>query len=73
MARQEEYARLIVLESGKALAEARGEVAYAAEFLRIPAQEFGGVGHLATRLGQRLAAFEHDQTGILLLLSLIHI
>ena len=39
MARQEEYARLIVLESGKALAEARGEVAYAAEFLRWYAEE----------------------------------
>ncbi|MEV4781844.1 NAD-dependent succinate-semialdehyde dehydrogenase [Burkholderia sp. LMU1-1-1.1] len=39
MARQEEYARLIVLESGKALAEARGEVAYAAEFLRWYSEE----------------------------------
>ncbi|MYM34465.1 aldehyde dehydrogenase family protein [Duganella sp. FT50W] len=39
MRRQEEFARLIVLESGKALAEARGEVAYAAEFLRWYAEE----------------------------------
>ena len=32
--RAEELARLIVLENGKALADARGEVAYAAEFFR---------------------------------------
>lgn len=31
---KEELARLITIESGKALAEARGEVVYAAEFLR---------------------------------------
>ncbi|GJI86964.1 NAD-dependent succinate-semialdehyde dehydrogenase [Duganella hordei] len=37
--RREEFARLIVLESGKALAEARGEVSYAAEFLRWYAEE----------------------------------
>ncbi|MRV73758.1 aldehyde dehydrogenase family protein [Duganella sp. FT92W] len=39
VARAESFARLIVLESGKALAEARGEVAYAAEFLRWYAEE----------------------------------
>ena len=33
-ARGEELARLITLENGKALADARGEVAYAAEFFR---------------------------------------
>ena len=32
--RKEEFARLITLESGKALTEARAEAAYAAEFLR---------------------------------------
>ncbi len=37
--RKEAFARLIVLESGKALAEARGEVAYAAEFLRWYSEE----------------------------------
>jgi len=37
--RKEAFARLIVLESGKALAEARGEVGYAAEFLRWYAEE----------------------------------
>lgn len=39
MQRKEEFARLIVLESGKALAEARGEVSYAAEFLRWYSEE----------------------------------
>ncbi|MDO8933069.1 MAG: NAD-dependent succinate-semialdehyde dehydrogenase [Rhodocyclaceae bacterium] len=34
MENKEALARMITLESGKALAEARGEVAYAAEFLR---------------------------------------
>lgn len=34
VARKDELARLITLESGKALAEARGEALYAAEFLR---------------------------------------
>jgi succinate-semialdehyde dehydrogenase/glutarate-semialdehyde dehydrogenase len=32
--RKEQFARLMVLESGKALSEARAEIAYAAEFLR---------------------------------------
>lgn len=36
---REEYARLITLESGKALAEARAEVSYAAEFLRWYSEE----------------------------------
>ena len=34
MERQEEFARLISLENGKSLTDARGEVAYAAEFFR---------------------------------------
>jgi succinate-semialdehyde dehydrogenase / glutarate-semialdehyde dehydrogenase len=38
-ARAEEFARLIVLENGKALPDARGEVAYAAEFFRWFAEE----------------------------------
>ncbi|HEX4598176.1 MAG TPA: NAD-dependent succinate-semialdehyde dehydrogenase [Burkholderiaceae bacterium] len=37
--RKEPLARLITLESGKALSEARGEVAYAAEFLRWYSEE----------------------------------
>ncbi|MDX6242400.1 MAG: succinate-semialdehyde dehydrogenase / glutarate-semialdehyde dehydrogenase, partial [Frankiales bacterium] len=38
-ARSEELARLISLENGKALVDARGEVAYAAEFFRWYAEE----------------------------------
>ncbi len=38
-ARAEELATLVVLENGKALADARGEVAYAAEFFRWYAEE----------------------------------
>jgi len=37
--RKEQFARLMVLENGKALQEARAEVAYAAEFLRWNAEE----------------------------------
>ncbi|HEX3955018.1 MAG TPA: NAD-dependent succinate-semialdehyde dehydrogenase [Trebonia sp.] len=37
--RAEEFARLISLENGKAIADARAEVAYAAEFLRWYAEE----------------------------------
>lgn len=39
IARSEEIARLIVLENGKSLRDARGEVAYAAEFFRWYAEE----------------------------------
>src|SRR5260370_11306706 len=38
-AQAEDYARLISLENGKALPDARGEVAYAAEFFRWYAEE----------------------------------
>ncbi|WP_281302018.1 MULTISPECIES: NAD-dependent succinate-semialdehyde dehydrogenase [unclassified Iodidimonas] len=38
-ARAEDFARLITLENGKALRDARGEVAYAAEFFRWYAEE----------------------------------
>ncbi|MCW5252353.1 NAD-dependent succinate-semialdehyde dehydrogenase [Streptomyces sp. SHP 1-2] len=48
-AEQEELARLIVAENGKALPDARAEVAYAAEFLRWYAEEAvrlsGTLGH----------------------------
>lgn len=46
IARREEFARLISLEMGKPLAEARGEVTYAAEFLRWFSEE-------ATRISGR--------------------
>jgi succinate-semialdehyde dehydrogenase/glutarate-semialdehyde dehydrogenase len=48
LARAEELARLIVRENGKPLAEARGEITYAAEFLRWFSEE-------AVRLDGRLA------------------
>ena len=38
-ARADELARLVTLENGKALPDARGEVAYAAEFFRWYAEE----------------------------------
>ena len=47
-ARTEEFARIITLEAGKPIAEARSEVAYAAEFLRWFAEE-------AVRIGGRTA------------------
>ncbi|HVV18602.1 MAG TPA: NAD-dependent succinate-semialdehyde dehydrogenase [Pseudonocardiaceae bacterium] len=44
MARQEELATLMTAEMGKPLAEARGEVAYAAEFLRWFSEEAVRIG-----------------------------
>jgi succinate-semialdehyde dehydrogenase/glutarate-semialdehyde dehydrogenase len=46
---REAFARLITLESGKALSEARSEVTYAAEFLRWYSEEAVRIdGHIAT-------------------------
>jgi succinate-semialdehyde dehydrogenase / glutarate-semialdehyde dehydrogenase len=51
-ARAEQLARLITLENGKALADARGEVAYAAEFFRWYSEEaVRGTGSLVTAPG----------------------
>ncbi|MDA8034952.1 MAG: NAD-dependent succinate-semialdehyde dehydrogenase [Actinomycetota bacterium] len=48
-ARREEIARLIVLENGKALTDARGEAAYAAEFFRWYGEEaVRGAGEVTT-------------------------
>ncbi len=50
--RGDELARLVVLENGKALADARGEIAYAAEFFRWYAEEaVRGAGEIATAPG----------------------
>jgi len=39
-------------------------LAYVAHgFLGVPAEELGGIGHLAARIGQRLAVFQRDQFG----------
>jgi succinate-semialdehyde dehydrogenase/glutarate-semialdehyde dehydrogenase len=47
--RAEEFAQLIVLENGKALPDARGEVAYAAEFFRWFSEEaVRGAGEIMT-------------------------
>ena len=47
--RAEDFARLIVRENGKALSDARGEVAYAAEFFRWFAEEaVRAEGHIQT-------------------------
>jgi succinate-semialdehyde dehydrogenase / glutarate-semialdehyde dehydrogenase len=47
--RAEDFARLIVRENGKALSDARGEVAYAAEFFRWYAEEaVRAEGHVQT-------------------------
>jgi succinate-semialdehyde dehydrogenase / glutarate-semialdehyde dehydrogenase len=47
--RADDFARLIVRENGKALADARGEVAYAAEFFRWYAEEaVRAEGHVQT-------------------------
>jgi hypothetical protein len=32
-------------------------------FLGVPAEEFGGIGYLAARIGQRLAVLQRDQFG----------
>ena len=51
-ARAEDFARLIVRENGKALTDARGEVAYAAEFFRWYAEEaVRADGHVQTAPG----------------------
>ena len=55
MANQEELARLLTLEQGKSLAEARGEIAYGASFIEWYAEEgkrlYGDVipGHMADK------------------------
>jgi len=58
--RAEDLARLVVLENGKALPDARGEVAYAAEFFRWFAEE-------AVRTGGELATAPAGTNRILVL------
>ncbi len=66
MADQERLARLITLENGKALPDARGEVAYAAEFFRWYAEEavrnIGDIG-FAPSSGARILV-QHKPIGI---------
>ncbi len=66
MADQEKFARLITLENGKALSDARGEVAYAAEFFRWYAEEavrnIGEIGY-APSSGARILV-QHKPVGV---------
>ncbi|HLT98567.1 MAG TPA: NAD-dependent succinate-semialdehyde dehydrogenase [Burkholderiaceae bacterium] len=67
----EELARLISLENGKALPDARGEVAYAAEFFRWYAEEAvriaGEFRH--TPSGAHRILVDHEPIGIALLIT----
>jgi succinate-semialdehyde dehydrogenase / glutarate-semialdehyde dehydrogenase len=60
LARQDELALLMTLEMGKPLAESRGEVLYAASFLRWYAEE-------AVRIGGRVGAEEQGRGRVLTL------
>lgn len=67
----EELARLISLENGKALPDARGEVAYAAEFFRWYAEEATRVpGELRhTPSGLHTILVDHEPIGISILIT----
>ena len=69
--RQEEFARLITLENGKARADAMGEAAYAAEFFRWFAEEAVRADGLITRgpaSGARIVV-QHKPAGIAVLVT----
>ncbi len=70
-ARAEELAELIAYENGKALSDARGEVAYAAEFFRWFAEEavrLNGEVYLAPSGANRIVV-EHQPIGISVLIT----
>jgi succinate-semialdehyde dehydrogenase/glutarate-semialdehyde dehydrogenase len=70
-ARAEEFATLIALENGKALPDARGEVAYAAEFFRWNAEEavrIGGEFRPAPSGANRILV-DYEPIGIALLIT----
>ena len=54
MEHQDDLARLMTLEQGKPLAEAKGEISYAASFIEWFAEE-GKLGILSSQLSQSLA------------------
>ncbi|KAA0969354.1 NAD-dependent succinate-semialdehyde dehydrogenase [Aureimonas fodinaquatilis] len=70
-ARAESIAQLISLENGKALIDARGEVAYAAEFLRWYAEEAVRLGGEIGRApsGAYNIVVQHEPVGIALLIT----
>ncbi|NMG41115.1 aldehyde dehydrogenase family protein [Chelativorans sp. ZYF759] len=67
----EELAILISLENGKALPDARGEVAYAAEFFRWYAEEATRIGgeYRDTPSGAHKILVEHEPIGIAVLIT----
>ena len=67
----EELATLISLENGKALPDARGEVAYAAEFFRWYAEEATRVGgeYRHTPSGSHTILVDHEPIGIAVLIT----
>lgn len=70
-ARREELAELIVRENGKALADALGEVDYAAEFFRWYSEEavrLGGELHRAPA-GDKRIVVSHEPVGVSLLIT----
>ena len=69
--RSEELAQLISLENGKALADARGEVAYAAEFFRWFAEEAVRIiGELSPRPGgANRILVRHQPIGVCVLIT----
>lgn len=71
MAEQEWLAQLITLENGKSLADARGEVAYAAEFFRWYAEEAVRInGELSTSPGgSNRIMVQYQPIGIALLIT----
>lgn len=71
LAREEEVARLITLENGKPLADARGELRYAAEFFRWYAEEaVRSLGSLsvAPASGARILV-QHKPAGVALMVT----
>lgn len=67
----EDLALLISLENGKALPDARGEVAYAAEFFRWNAEEATRIGgeYRPTPSGSHRILVDHEPIGISLLIT----
>jgi succinate-semialdehyde dehydrogenase/glutarate-semialdehyde dehydrogenase len=70
-ARADHYARLICLENGKALSDARGEVAYAAEFFRWYSEEAVRISGLVSTSpsGANKILVVHQPVGICVLVT----
>ncbi|MGW1419946.1 NAD-dependent succinate-semialdehyde dehydrogenase [Bradyrhizobium manausense] len=70
--RAEWLARVVTLENGKSLSDARGEIAYAAEFFRWYAEEavrgLGEVGHAPAGKGVKILV-QHQPIGIAVLVT----